>query len=184
MSTARVGYNKVISLATELFVRKGYSDTSIADIASACGIRKSSLYHYITSKEDLAEKVLAHQCDIFKKDIFAIAYDEQLSEAERLNALLDKLVEFYSASQNGCLMGNWATEITDSNPQLAQYIRDFFSAWVDAFAVVFKPKFNGQSVQVAEDCVQRFQGALMLKRVFDNSAVLERAVADIKNLLG
>src|SRR4051794_27573670 len=44
--------------AVETFHRKGFSDTSVEDIAEAVGILKGSLYHYINSKEDLLFGIL------------------------------------------------------------------------------------------------------------------------------
>ena len=45
--------------AASLFNKYGYSSTSMRQICRAIGIRESSLYHYIRSKEDL----LYHICD-------------------------------------------------------------------------------------------------------------------------
>lgn len=39
--------------AIALFQQKGYHATSMQDIADAVGLQKGSLYHYISSKEDL-----------------------------------------------------------------------------------------------------------------------------------
>lgn len=46
-------YEAILSAAADLFVQKGYSETSLQDIADACGLTKPSLYHYIHAKEDL-----------------------------------------------------------------------------------------------------------------------------------
>lgn len=44
--------------AAELFFKRGYDKTSIADIAEALEIEKASLYHYIKSKEELLSLLL------------------------------------------------------------------------------------------------------------------------------
>ena len=41
---------RVLAAATELFARNGYAITSMSDIADACGIAKSVVYHYYDSK--------------------------------------------------------------------------------------------------------------------------------------
>ena len=46
-------WNEIIEAAAEAFRTNGYAATSLEDIASAVGIWKGSLYHYIDSKEDL-----------------------------------------------------------------------------------------------------------------------------------
>jgi len=50
------GSNKmaeIMAAAIQLFKDKGYHATSMQDIADAVGLQKGSLYHYISSKEDL-----------------------------------------------------------------------------------------------------------------------------------
>jgi len=48
---------ELLNTAAKLFRMKGYDATSISDIAAALGIRKSSLYHYISTKSDLLYKI-------------------------------------------------------------------------------------------------------------------------------
>ncbi len=43
----------LISVAIDLFFKKGYFATSISDIAKGCGIQKASIYHHFPGKEDL-----------------------------------------------------------------------------------------------------------------------------------
>jgi DNA-binding NarL/FixJ family response regulator len=49
---------EIISIAGTVFYEKGYEATTIQDIADAVGILKGSLYHYISSKEDLLYEVI------------------------------------------------------------------------------------------------------------------------------
>ena len=44
---------EIVTAAIQLFQQKGYHATSMQDIADAVGLQKGSLYHYITSKDDL-----------------------------------------------------------------------------------------------------------------------------------
>lgn len=43
----------VVGAAAELFGRRGYADVSIAEVAEAAGVAKGTLYHHVSSKEDL-----------------------------------------------------------------------------------------------------------------------------------
>jgi len=49
---------KLFDAAARLFAEKGYHGASTADLAQALGLRKSSLYHYMESKEDLLYRLL------------------------------------------------------------------------------------------------------------------------------
>jgi TetR/AcrR family transcriptional regulator, cholesterol catabolism regulator len=52
-----------VNIAGELFAARGFSGTSLNDVAAAVGVLKGSLYHYISSKEDLLFDVIrvSHQ---------------------------------------------------------------------------------------------------------------------------
>lgn len=54
----RARYDEIVQIAGELFATKGFDGTSLYDIAEAVGVLRGSLYHYITSKEDLLYDVI------------------------------------------------------------------------------------------------------------------------------
>lgn len=70
-------WNDIVEAAAEAFRTKGFAATSLEDIASAVGIWKGSLYHYIDTKEDLlfavvrepAEEILVGLRDLSQMDL-------------------------------------------------------------------------------------------------------------------
>ncbi|OGO40713.1 MAG: hypothetical protein A2Z03_02935 [Chloroflexi bacterium RBG_16_56_8] len=48
---------KIFAEAVRIFRQKGYHAASMQDIADAVGLQKGSLYHYISSKEELLFKI-------------------------------------------------------------------------------------------------------------------------------
>jgi len=50
---------EILDQSAKLFDQRGYDRVSVEDIASASGIRKATLYHYVRSKDDIL--VLLHQ---------------------------------------------------------------------------------------------------------------------------
>lgn len=44
---------KILAEAGELFMKQGYDNTSLDDIAKSCGVTKGAIYHHFASKEDL-----------------------------------------------------------------------------------------------------------------------------------
>lgn len=68
--------SEIQEAAIRLFQQKGYHATSMQDIADAVGLQKGSLYHYISSKEDLLVAII-HD---------AIAqYNARLDEVRRMD---------------------------------------------------------------------------------------------------
>lgn len=50
--------SEIRSAALELFASKGYAATGIRDIARHVGVSTASLYHYMTGKDDLLERMM------------------------------------------------------------------------------------------------------------------------------
>lgn len=44
---------KIVKAAARLFARKGFFNTSVAEIAAEAGVGKGTIYEYVSSKEDL-----------------------------------------------------------------------------------------------------------------------------------
>lgn len=57
-SADRPRKEQIVSIATNLFARKGYEGTSLRDIAEAAGLTKAALYYHFPDKEKLYEGVV------------------------------------------------------------------------------------------------------------------------------
>lgn len=81
---------QLMDTASKMFREKGYSATSMRDIANALGIEAASLYHYIKSKDELLENICFDMADKFDEairevnDIYFNA-EEKLRMAIRLH---------------------------------------------------------------------------------------------------
>lgn len=81
-------WNDIVDAAAEIFREKGFAAASLEDIASAVGIWKGSLYHYIDSKEDLLFAVVREPAERILQEIQRIAeLDLPASEKLRQAAL-------------------------------------------------------------------------------------------------
>lgn len=99
---------EILEVATRLFYEKGYSETSIQDIANRLGILKGSLYHYIQSKEDLLVAVI---------DLFHERARENLDRVAALDATpLEKIGEFVKG---------YVLYTANNLPAAGVYYRDF-----------------------------------------------------------
>src|SRR5919204_4976264 len=85
---------QVYAEALRLFSEKGYHATSMQDIASAVGVYKGSLYHYIGSKEDLLVRVFERGMGALLAEVERIAADT----ASAPNTQLRRIVEAHVAA--------------------------------------------------------------------------------------
>ena len=92
MSGQYAGYDekrlKLIKIAFELFIAKGYENTSIQDIIRAAKISKGAMYHYFTSKEDILDAVLNYIIDLDVKRLKPMLNDPSLSSMEKITSAM------------------------------------------------------------------------------------------------
>lgn len=78
---------QLLALAAELFATRGYSQTTVRDIADAAGILSGSLYHHFDSKEAMLREIL-HE---FMEDLssrFTEIVAREVSPRESLDGLI------------------------------------------------------------------------------------------------
>ena len=73
--------------AAALFRKKGYSSTSMRDIAEAVGIKAASIYNHIQSKQDLLEDLLLSMAHLFTQGMADIQ-TTSLSPEEKLEKII------------------------------------------------------------------------------------------------
>ena len=50
---------QILDAAAELFATRGYTATTMNEVAAACGVSKATLYHYVRDKHELLAKITA-----------------------------------------------------------------------------------------------------------------------------
>jgi TetR/AcrR family transcriptional repressor of nem operon len=159
----------ILGEAYLLFKQKGYHKTSIGDIAKACGIYKSNIYHYFTNKEDIMLEVLNKTEERAFLNIHNILLDKSLTPKERMEKYLDKVQEINLTSGAGCLFGNIGLETKLQNIQIKRKISSYFDRWVNLAATYFT---EIMPVELAQDRAKRFvpelEGAIMFSTVNDD----------------
>ncbi len=175
METKKTSKERLIEASGYLFRVRGYHNTSIADIAKACNLRKASIYHHISSKKELGIAVLEQLNREFDENIYSIAYDDSRSVVERLKAFAFSLEQFFKDRKGGCLMANLSLEATDSIPEFETLIRQYFDNGVEAITHLISQKYGPEKArQLAQDSVAALQGAILLCRIYKSTAPLSR----------
>lgn len=83
----------IMRIATELFSQKGYSGTSISDIANAVGLTNATLYYYVTNKQDLLLRVLESGMEGFLSRLEEIC-ERDLGAREKLRLAIQNHLNF------------------------------------------------------------------------------------------
>lgn len=79
---------KILDVATELFTKKGYEDTSINDITDKIEMSKGAIYHHFRNKEAIFEAVCKRLVESKLPDFAKIKNSNMMNGREKLLALL------------------------------------------------------------------------------------------------
>jgi AcrR family transcriptional regulator len=75
--------DEILVAAAQIFSQKGFHATSMQDIASAVNLQKASLYHHISSKQEILVEVLDRALDLLIERMQAVL-ERPLPPDERL----------------------------------------------------------------------------------------------------
>ena len=84
---------RIRAAAIDLFYARGYTGTTMRDLADACGLTPGALYNHFVSKDDLLFEIVAAVHD--GSDAALAAADDGERAAERLEALTAAFTAFH-----------------------------------------------------------------------------------------
>lgn len=79
--------DQILDAAAQIFRLKGYHATSMSDIAGAVHLQKASLYHHVTSKQEILLDLLDQALELLTEQVISMAKDEQISPDEKLRQM-------------------------------------------------------------------------------------------------
>jgi TetR/AcrR family transcriptional repressor of nem operon len=169
---------EVVRQATEVFRAKGFHATSMDDLATACGLRKGSFYHYFPSKEALLTETLEQALAYFRAKVFALAYQPDSPPRQRLQTMLDKYAKLLFYNPNGCYLGNLTLELAATLPSIKPLLWQFFADWAAALSHLYQAKYQPAFAdQLAWQMVMEMEGALMLGKLSGQPTWAEQCAA-------
>jgi AcrR family transcriptional regulator len=91
-------WRRILDAASKVFLRIGFADATIDDIAREAGLKRASMYYYVGTKEELLAHILRDDM-LHQSDTLDAIIAEDLSAAERLRkaliAYMDALETMY-----------------------------------------------------------------------------------------
>jgi TetR/AcrR family transcriptional repressor of nem operon len=168
--------HKIISAAEKLIRKHGYDGTSLSEVVSAAGVSKGALFHYFRNKQAVSRDVLEKYA---REQIFR-PLEKNLSAAPSVKqGLLNWLQEIYNTYarvkfSGGCLLGNFALELSDRDEEMREQIKQIFIEWENQLVGILKPlaaegKMTIEPRQFARLLIAAYQGMIMTIKVHKDS---------------
>lgn len=175
---------EILKEAINLFKQKGYHNTSMANIADACGLIKGSIYHHFKSKDDIGFEALKTIAEYFRKNIFSLVNETKLSNKEKIELFIKKIDFYFLNSIGGCLFGNLALEIPPENELFRNEIKIYFDEWEEALSKLLQDKYSKKKAdELSKEYVALTQGAIMMMNLKNNSEDYLKVGKKIINLI-
>lgn len=86
---------KILKVALNLFSQRGFSGTSMSDIAGELGLSKAALYRHFSGKEEILDSIIEIGEDHYEKNVGSFAHLPQIPESlEQLKTLSLNQIKF------------------------------------------------------------------------------------------
>ena len=182
--------SKILDLAYESIVEKGFAATSIEELVEAAGITKSGFFYHFKDKTDLAHQLIesyTRRSASFLEDTAARA--RELSDDPLHSFLI--FLKFYAEAMEqmvethpGCMVATvtfqdqcWDRETRELTIANVLDWRARFVAWLEEIAAVYPPRGKLELTDLADAILAFTYGGMTLgKALQDNSAIARQAL--------
>lgn len=182
---------RLIDAAHRLALRKGFDRTSVSEVIADAGVQRGSLYHYFPGKDDLGLAVLERDRVAFMRML-----DSTLSRpgdpAEVLKVFFNAALKKHrdTGFVGGCLWGNTALEMSDTNPAYAKLVTEVFDAWISKLgSVIQRGQAEGvyrtdvEADDLARLVVAGIEGGIMMARLTKSPRPLKTCLVTMERCL-
>ena len=184
MPVVKIEKNQVIKKAYQLFRENGYNKTSMSDIASACGIFKSGLYHHFRDKETLMEEVLKYAYANNRELHFPLLTDRSKPVKKRLSSYLQSVSKIMFNGDGGCFFANITLETSANNERFRIIIKKNFQNWVNAFMDLYSEIYDKKTArEYAERSISDIEGGVMMARIHKDKKYFNKTTRRIKGYI-
>tara|TARA_Y100000782_G_C10185906_1_gene266529 strand:- start:4203 stop:4757 length:555 start_codon:yes stop_codon:yes gene_type:complete len=173
----KISKQDLIAKSIDVFWKKGYYRTSMADLATACGLTKGAFYHHYKSKEEVMMNCLVSTSDMFEDKIFSIAYKEEYTALEKLNKMADVIYYAFTKENGGCYFANTILETVHIEATFIDVIKDFFSRWEAAMVEIFSSNHSeSEAKELSLKSIADIEGSIILMLLHSDTSYLKNAL--------
>ncbi len=172
---------RILRTALDLFASRGYSATSVADIAAGADLLKGNLSYHFRTKADVLEAVT----ELRTEELFAQLNRRlrpDMGPIERIHAFLDGFCDSAAPlARHGCPVGSLCSELGRAQPELRPYASRILlslAQWLEQQFAQVAPA--GEARDRAEHLLALCQGAAVLAHAYADPAVVTRQAASAR----
>ena len=189
MNKGQATRESLVQAAARLARIKGFDRTSVQEVMAEAGAGKGSFYHHFESKDALGLAVLERERASFMEMLDACFNEEKGADA--LECFFQSSLEAHSGKglTGGCLWGNTALEMSDTNPAYVGPVNEVFREWTGKLQQMIREAQAGGRIRedlpdsdLALLVVAAIEGGIMMSRLRKDEAPM-RSCLDLLRLL-
>lgn len=92
---------QILAKASVIFWEKGYAETSMKDIAAACGFRPANIYNYFEKKETILYEILHGEMEDIVGPIRHLGSDDAIDPVKALRLVIENHVKLTLGERRG-----------------------------------------------------------------------------------
>ena len=187
----------LLHAARDLIFTRSFEHVGTAEICARAGVRKGSLYHFFSSKEDLVLAMLDELMDDFERAVLVRSLEGHGSLRERIDAFVQEIHAFEAAVYReaghlpGCPFGNLIVETGTYSPGLRQAMKGHLDRVAGHFQRCLQKGINrgelpaqADTHALAERWLALMEGILVMAKVDQDPATILRLGPALNVLIG
>lgn len=178
---------RLVDAARDLFWKKGYLGTSVAEILDRAGANSGSLYHFFPTKQDLLLAVLEWYMENLEAEIVQPARQRTEDPVERVFAVLDGYRQALVTTELtfGCPIGNLALEFKEPDPPVRSLLAHNFAQWCEAVEALLREASNRfpadvDFAELSQFILTTMEGGVMQARTHRSIAPYDASVRHLR----
>ena len=187
----------LLQAARDLIFTRSFEHVGTAEICERAGVRKGSLYHFFSSKEDLVLAMLDALMDDFERAVLVPSLEGPGCIRERIDAFVQAIHGFEAAVHResgylpGCPFGNLIVEAGTYSPGLRQAVKRHLDRVAGHFQRCLQEGIDRgelpahtHALALAERWLALMEGILVMAKVDQDPATILRLGPALHVLIG
>ena len=175
---------RALEQARDLFWRRGYDGTGVAELETVLGIGRKSLYDTFGSKRALYLRALEHYGTTVIAAICAGLERADADPLANLERVLDKLARHHGSGESlGCLLGVGMAQVERDDVEVVAVLRTWLARLEEAFELALQRALEAGALradvrprEAARQLVALTQGLALMGRIAASPTASREAV--------
>ena len=185
---------RIMDVAYESIVQKGFAATSIDELVEAAGITKSGFFYHFKDKNDLARQLFERFLNEDEQIIATIEERARELSDDPLQSFLiflniyAQMMDDMEALHPGCMVASvtyqdrmFDAEVRQMNVDYLTRMRARFTRWLDEVAATNPPKLEVDTADLADNLTGIVEGAIILSKALNDEGLMGRQTRLYRN---